>query len=266
MQDTDWKFHPGDDPLPVEERIAGSLALPALISNGTMSAEVAAILWVLMEEHPSFLVVALPRKAGKSTVAEGLLGLTRPGTRTFTVRGNDESFDFLGRMAPGDGYIICNEFSRASVPIYIWGNPVRRVFGLMDQGYRVAASMHAETLDEALEILRSDSLGISDGQLGHLRLAILLRMGEDGQGAWRRVAAVREIDGSDGSGLQQHDLCRWDPATDSWSLLSEPHRQRPGWREELTRRAPLLGQLAAAGLDQQEDVRRRIEAYYTGDV
>ena len=264
MQNTDWKFYPGDDPLPVEERIAGSLALPALVANGTMSAEVAATLWVLMEEHPSFLVVALPRKAGKSTVMEGLLGFTRPGTRTFTVRGPRESFDFVGRIDPADSYVICNEFSRASVPSYVWGDPVRRVFDLMERGYPVAAAMHANTLDEALEILRSDSLGLSDHQLGHLRLAVLLRMGDDGQDTWRRVAAAREIDGADCAGLRQHDLCRWDPAADSWPVLSEPHLQRADWREELTRRATLLAGLAELGLEQQEEVRRRIEAYYTG--
>ncbi|MBI2911930.1 MAG: hypothetical protein HYY05_07285 [Chloroflexi bacterium] len=264
MLNIDSKFHPGNDPLPVEARIAGSLALPALIANGTMSAEVAAILWLLMEEHPSVLVVALPRKAGKSTVLEGLLAFTRPGTRTFTVRGPGESFDFVGRIDRTDSYVICNEFSRAPVPSYVWGDPVRRVFDLMERGFPVAAAMHAPTLDEALEILRSDSLRLSDRQLGHLRLAVLLRMGDDGQDTWRRVAAVREIDGSDVGGLQQHDLCRWDPATDSWPLLSEPHLQRADWPEELNRRASLLAGLAAVGLDQQQDVRRRIEAYYTG--
>ncbi len=69
VEGLNWKFHPPDWPLAVEERIAGSLAVPALIANGTMSAEVAATLWLMMEEHPSFLVVALPRKAGKSTLA-----------------------------------------------------------------------------------------------------------------------------------------------------------------------------------------------------
>lgn len=264
MEGLNWKFHPPDWPLAVEERIAGSLAVPALIANGTMSAEVAATLWLLMEEHPSFLVVALPRKAGKSTVMEGLLSLTRPGTRTFTVRGPRESFDFVDRLDRADSYVICNEFSRASVPSYVWGDPVRRVFGLMERGYPVVAAMHADTLDEALEILRSDSLGISNGHLGHLRLAVLLRMGNDGESTWRRVAAVREIDGAGGDGLRQHDLCRWDPATDSWPLVSEPHLGRPDWREELTRRASFLAGLAELGLEQQEEVRPRIEAYYTG--
>jgi len=46
-----------------------------LIANGTMSAEMAATLWATVDEGRSFVVVAIPRLAGKSTVANAIGGI-----------------------------------------------------------------------------------------------------------------------------------------------------------------------------------------------
>ena len=49
------------------------LDLVALVRNGTMSPEIAATLSVAVRERRSFLVFAVPRLAGKSTVMHAML-------------------------------------------------------------------------------------------------------------------------------------------------------------------------------------------------
>ena len=51
-----------------------------LVSNGTMSAEMAATLWAAMDEQLSFVVVAIPRLTGKTTVTTALLIMLPPAT------------------------------------------------------------------------------------------------------------------------------------------------------------------------------------------
>ena len=51
------------------------LSIADLIANGTLSAEQAATLWAMVEERRSFVVVAIPRFAGKTTTTNTILGL-----------------------------------------------------------------------------------------------------------------------------------------------------------------------------------------------
>ncbi len=48
------------------------LSLADLVRNGTMDEHVAATLWTIAEERRSFMVTAVPRFAGKSTVSNAM--------------------------------------------------------------------------------------------------------------------------------------------------------------------------------------------------
>ena len=66
-----------------------------LIRAGTLDAELAATLWVLIEGRVPLVVGALPRLAGKTTLLEALLMFLPPGTRTVELAGAMETFDWL---------------------------------------------------------------------------------------------------------------------------------------------------------------------------
>ena len=51
------------------------LSIAALVQNGTMDAEIAGTLWAAVDEQASFLTVAVPQNAGKTTVASAVLAL-----------------------------------------------------------------------------------------------------------------------------------------------------------------------------------------------
>ena len=51
----------------------GALNVLELVQNGSMSAEMASVLWAAMDDRRSFIVAAGPRQAGKSTTTEAIL-------------------------------------------------------------------------------------------------------------------------------------------------------------------------------------------------
>ena len=54
------------------------LSIAELVQNNTMDAEIAGTLWAAVDEQLSFLTVAVPQNAGKTTVASAVLALRPP--------------------------------------------------------------------------------------------------------------------------------------------------------------------------------------------
>ncbi len=88
--------------------MAGYVSLLELIRNGTMSAEVGALLWAAVDEQVSFITVALPRLAGKSTVAEAMLALRPAEVGIHRVVGDAEEMANLKEKHLG-GYLVVAE-------------------------------------------------------------------------------------------------------------------------------------------------------------
>src|SRR6266702_4854030 len=89
---------------------AGNLSIAELVRNGTMSAEIAAVLWAAVDAQLSFLTVAVPRNAGKSTTSNAVLALRRPEVPTHHITGDPAQLDFLRQERLG-GYLVVAEFS-----------------------------------------------------------------------------------------------------------------------------------------------------------
>ena len=94
------------------------LTLVDLVRNGTMNAETAATLASIAAEQHSFMVVAVPRFAGKSTVTNAMLHCVPANVPVHRLSGDEAEMDRLKRNA-GGGYLVVGEFSRAPVPSYI---------------------------------------------------------------------------------------------------------------------------------------------------
>src|SRR5712692_2013327 len=87
------------------------LSIAALVANGTMNAEIAAVLWAAVDAQLSFLTVAVPRNAGKSTTSNAVLALRRPEASLHPITGDPAQIDFLKQERLG-GYLVVAEFSR----------------------------------------------------------------------------------------------------------------------------------------------------------
>src|SRR5712691_3855290 len=81
------------------------LSIAELVRNGTMSAEVAAVLWAAVEAQLSFLTVAVPQNAGKSTTSNAVLALRPPDVPLHQISGDPAQLAQLKRDKLG-GYLV----------------------------------------------------------------------------------------------------------------------------------------------------------------
>jgi hypothetical protein len=151
------------------------LTLAQIIALRSVDAETAALVWLLLE-HGASLTVAGPTDptpgVGKTTTLNALLQFLPEGTALAYMSGMYENFSFtrLPDIDPGMTYALCNEVSD-HLPIYMWGRIARRYLSLPAQGYHVATSVHADTIDDVLYMYQHD-LRLSSDAVRRLGLVV----------------------------------------------------------------------------------------------
>lgn len=154
------------------------LSIAQIIALHSVDAETAALIWLLLENGAS-LTVAGPTDpqpgVGKTTTLNALLQFLPEGTALAYMSGMYETFAFTRSedIDPAHTYVLCNEVSD-HLPIYMWGRVARRFLSLPTQGYHIATSVHADTIDEVLYMYqRSLRLRAEDVR----RLGIIVNIG-----------------------------------------------------------------------------------------
>src|SRR5579884_3609211 len=136
------------------------LSMAQIISLGSVDPETAALVWALLE-HGASLTVAGPTDPqpgiGKTTTLNALLQFVPEGTSLVYMSGMYENFAFLQHpeIDPTTTYALCNEVSD-HLPIYMWGRVARRYLSLPVQGYRIATSVHADTVNDVISMYHRD--------------------------------------------------------------------------------------------------------------
>lgn len=201
------------------------LTLDDLTRNGTMSRAIAATLRKAVEAHRSYLVIALPRLAGKSTVGKAMLAFARKAKWPVRELGDDGTdVDALAAEARG-GYLYVPEVSRYPVTAgYVWGEPVRKAFAAIKDGTALSTALHADSAEDAITILRRNR--VPDEDLERLDLIVHIRsLGDDWQHPTRRVIAdVNEMSRMKDGAATLRLLHQWDEARDKFEDVAEPKR------------------------------------------
>ena len=136
------------------------LSMAQIIAQGSVDAETVALTWLLLE-HGVSLTVAGPTDpqpgVGKTTTLNALLQFLPEGTALAYMSGMYENFAFtrLPDIDPATTYALCNEVSD-HLPIYMWGRVARRYLTLPAQGYHIATSIHADTIDDVIFMYHHD--------------------------------------------------------------------------------------------------------------
>lgn len=201
------------------------LTLADLTANGTMAQEVAATLRATAQGRKSFLVVAIPRLAGKSTVMAAMLAERPKGAPQRTVGDDGVDIDALAAASVG-GYLVVPEISEYPVTAgYIWGAPVRRVFARIGGGVALAAALHAPGADEAMDVVCRGN-GVADEQAAQIAIVVYIRsLGRDWrQPTGRRIATVHEVVAVRDGRAETRLLHRWDERADRFETLATPRR------------------------------------------
>jgi hypothetical protein len=205
------------------------LNLEDLVANGTMSAEVAATLTATAQGRHSFLVVAIPRLAGKSTVMAAMLEHRPKRAPLKTVGDDGVDIEALAAASVG-GYLVVPEISEYPVtPGYIWGAAVRRVFARIGEDVALAAALHAPGATEAVDVVCRGN-GVPDEEASRIAVVVYIRsLGKDWrQPTGRRIATVHEVSSVREGRPDLRLLHRWDERTDTFETLSQPERVAAG--------------------------------------
>jgi len=151
------------------------LSIMQIIEAGSADSELMALLWAMLSRRASLIVAAEPPMAGKTTTLTALLDLLPPDTKKIYLRGHYETFDFAREESvdPAHTYVLANEMSD-HLAVYLWGSRIYKTFELLDQGYAIGSTMHAETVDDVIAILNSDPLKVPPGWIAQLTLVINL--------------------------------------------------------------------------------------------
>jgi hypothetical protein len=260
-----WHYQP---PVP--------LSLVEVLQAGNMPPRLAALFWLAMERGASLIVAADPPSAGKTATLTALLSLTPPETVAYFTRGVGEPFAVPALSNDHPTYILVNEMSD-HLPVYTWDEQARRAFELLAEGYSLATTVHANSVDEVIAILR-DEIGVPPRQIANLTFIVPLHLsyGPGGIHAARRrvheVAFLRP----DGDGLSYRTIARWDEHGDSFSILEaeDDRRDFAAWcgiapqdlTAEIDRREAYLSRLLRDGASSIPEVNAAIERFYVEEI
>jgi hypothetical protein len=272
-------------PVPPEPR-----SIVELIGAGTVDAELAATVWVLVEGRVPVIVASPGQGTGRSTFLDALLDLVPARCRVIELRGAEETFDWLpqaselgwpgvGRppahgtpVRPENAILVADDLVDAA-PAVTSGKVARIAVRAATIGYGLAATIEGDSLDEVFDRLRAAPVELTDDELSRLGVVLVLRR-VDGQR--RRVVAahyvrpvVRDIHGHV-QRLGPAVLATWNDASDTfeqfgWGITPElavrTGRRAGDFELEVGERRRFLEGLVHDGVTEVAAARAAIAGY-----
>ncbi|HEY3522376.1 MAG TPA: hypothetical protein VGK63_01620 [Candidatus Limnocylindrales bacterium] len=269
-----------------------------LIGQHVLDERLAGLAWLLVEHRVSLLVAAGPSGTGKTVLLRALLAFLPARTAIHVVEGDWETWSWLpadvrtelgilvhgdGRGGPamatagGEAVLVVPELSN-HLPIYAWHGTARTAIRLASRGYPLAATVHAESLEDVFALLGGRGIGATPDELSHLGLVLVLRAVDEAlrMRSRRRVVAahyLRPVARDTGGHVQRLDpavIATWDAVSDTfedfgWGVMPEIAarlgRRAGDVEAEVDRRAAYLGALVSAGIADEGPVASAIGAY-----
>lgn len=133
------------------------ISLQDMVAGHSISEAGAELLRGIGSTGASFLVYALPRNAGKSTLTRAIVAEAPASLPRLEFYGTEEERASLSATG-GSGYLQVAEIGHAGRPGYLTGEEVGRLFQLLGHGYSLASSLHADSVDEVFDVLGRNSI------------------------------------------------------------------------------------------------------------
>ena len=267
------------------------LTISDLIAFNTMSAEIAAYFWYIIENRSSILVSG-GVAAGKTTTLNCLSMFIKPELKIVSVEDTPElnlphenwipSVVRPGFGLNGKGSITLFDLLKAAVrqrPDYIIVGEVRgeeayTLFQAIATGHLGMCTLHAESVEAVINRLESEPMNIPRPLIAMIDdIVIQIRTEVSGKPA-RRVSTVTEIVGMDPKTKEilAHEVYKWDPQSDSFvysgkSYVLERHRERLGLTKkevenEIEKRKAVLQWMVENNIRRYTEVAKVIREYY----
>ncbi|MCW4030967.1 MAG: type II/IV secretion system ATPase subunit, partial [Candidatus Bathyarchaeota archaeon] len=208
-----------------------------LINIGTFSENMAAYLWVCLENRTSIMVLG-GTAAGKTTALNALACLIRPGSKIITIEEtaelnlpHDNWVSLIARQSYGLGGSGIGEVTlfdlvktsmrhRPDMMIVgeVRGNEAYVLFQALATGHGGMCTMHAENLDSAVKRLTQKPMDISPAYIPLMNIVIPIKrvhlVKNDQKEAYRRVITVNEIEDYE----KYKTTCQWRPVQDNYLI------------------------------------------------
>ena len=263
-----------------------------LIKFGTMSVDIAAYMWYLVEKRATMLIAG-GTASGKTTALNALATFIRPGQKVVSIEDTQELnlphenwIPAVSRQSFTDTQIgEINQFDllraalRQRPDIIIVGETRGReaytLFQAMATGHGGFSSIHADSVDATLTRLTSSPMDVPKSLISNsldlIMLQLKIRLGEK---SVRRVIQVAEIEGLDKQTgeIKTHTLFQWNPIEDKHefmgkSIVFKKIKERDGETDEkfayeLTKRRLALEWMVKNNIRDYRDVSNNVMEYY----
>jgi len=269
------------------------LTISDLIAFNTLSSEMAAYLWYLIENRAS-VIVAGGVAAGKTTMLNCLSMFIKPEMKIVSVEDTHELnlphenwIPSVVRLGFGHedkkgGSITLFDLLKAAVrqrPDYIIVGEVRgeeayTLFQAMATGHLGMSTLHAESVEAVMNRLQSEPMNIPKPLIAMIDVVMVITRTEmEGKPARRVITTteVLELD-QETKRIPTEEVFRWNPRENKfvfsgYSSLLERHMKKLGVtkgkvKRELNRRKIVLEWMAHNGIRRHTDVANVIREYY----
>jgi flagellar protein FlaI len=266
---------------------ADPLTVVDLINYGTISPEIAALLWFVVENKCSIFVCG-GVASGKTTMLNCLSSFIAPDSKIVTIEDTPEVQLYhknwiraVTRPSTGSSEeISLFDLLKASMrqrPDYILVGEIRgeeayTLFQAMSTGHLGLATLHAESVDAALRRLETAPMNIPRMMVAGLNMVIIMARREIDGNPVRKIITCSEVKGLRPNGdIDVSALFEWNASNNIWQLLTESHYLQKAAnmrgitveeaKNDIRMRAEILNYLAEEGKRSFPEVTEVIRNY-----
>ena len=272
---------------------ADPLTISDLIAFNTISPEIAAYLWFIIENRAS-VMVAGGVASGKTTLLNSLSMFIKPEMKIVSVEDTQEINLPHENWIPSvvragfkvddkrSSTITLFDLLKAAVrqrPDYIIVGEVRgeeayTLFQAMATGHLGMSTIHAESAEAVVKRLESAPMNIPKPLIAMTNVILVMERTEVNGKPARRVRTASELKGFDPKTgeILTEEVFKWNPKFDKFSssgdsALLEKHMDKMGLNEEdikreFKARKTVLEWMVKQGIRHQRDVAKVIREYY----
>lgn len=263
-----------------------------LIKYGTLSTEIAAYLWILVE-HGRSVMICGATASGKTTLLNSLSMFIKPEMKVVTIeevrelRLHENWIPMVPRPSyqPGVTEITLFDLLKSALrqrPDYIIVGEIRgeeayTLFQAIATGHGGLCTIHSDSVDYAIKRLLSRPMDIPAMMVPLMNVLLQIRRVKIGDRVVRRADTVTEIIGLSATDQVQFEhRFRWDSIDDAYRFLESAGRGEsvfkqianlrhvPEWEleEEMKRRTKILDWMVNENLNTYDEVSNIVQTYY----
>ncbi|WP_129115118.1 type II/IV secretion system ATPase subunit [Halegenticoccus tardaugens] len=284
--------------LTIRQGVETPLSVNQITNWGTLSPELAAYLWLCLENEQTVFVVG-ETASGKTTTLNSILSYVPRDSKIYTAEDTAEVLpphdtwqQLLTREGRGGGTTDVDMFDLVAAalrsrPDYIIVGEVRGAEGRMafqaaQTGHPVMLTFHASDIVSMIQRFTGDPINVPETFMDNADVALFQNRVKRGEDVLRRVTSVQEIEGysKEMDGVVTREVFNWDPVDDeivfqgmnNSYVLEEQIATLLGYADtreiydDLRFRADLTERMIQEGLVGYHDVNETIDAFQRDGV